>query len=334
MFWAFLEAAKGLGHVRPNPPVGAVIVKNGAVIGMGRHHRAGSAHAEVMALRSAKRHGNDVRGATIYTTLEPCSRPGRVGACTDAIAAAGLKRVVYGAVDPNPVNRGRAARVLARQGIACDFIEDDCGIRRKCEKLIQAFTKHVQTGLPFVTVKIALSLDGKICDDKGRAKWISGEKARALTWLYREAADVIMVGAETIRKDNPSLLSHGKRNDDLVRVIVSASGKLPKNARVFTDGCNETLVMKPDSRGLRGVLEDLGKRGFSWVFCEGGLKLATALAEEGLVDEWVTVLAPCVIGRRPIERKIVFAQPISVVCGEDVVVRLDRKSNRKGRSLR
>ena len=287
-----LELAKrGEGHTRPNPPVGAVIVKGGKIIGEGWHKRCGGDHAEVAAIRDALKRGNSTKGATIYVTLEPCSKPGRVGACTDAIVAAGLKRVVYGSVDPNPTNRGRAKRVLAKAGILCEQIESE-KVVRVCDYLIRGFRKHVTTGMPYVTVKIALSLDGRICDDRGDAKWVSSERARKTTGKLRERVDAVMVGAWTVRKDDPSLLSHGRRNDDLVRVVVSRSGRLPRKAKLFTDGRNPTLVY----RDARAAIIDLGQRGMTHVLCEGGLGLATSLAKMGVVDEWITVLAPKVIG--------------------------------------
>ena len=301
--WRALELAKkGMGHTRPNPPVGAVIVKDGKIIGEGWHKRAGGDHAEVAAIKSAARRGNATKGATIYVTLEPCSKPGRVGACTDAIVTAGIKRVIYGSVDPNPVNRGRAKSVLSRAGITCECAED-CD----CDELIAPFTKYIRTGLPYVTVKLAMSLDGRICDDFGNARWISSAESRKMTGKCREQVDAIMVGAETIRRDNPSLLSHGKRNDDLIRVVVTRSGKLPKNAQIFTDGApNETRVFRVgrDAKDLKDVLRELGKTGVMHVLCEGGLKLARSLVDAGLVDEWITVLAPVVIGSRPIARAL------------------------------
>ena len=161
--------------------------------------------------------------------------------------------------------------------------------------------------MPYVTVKLAMSLDGRICDDFGNARWISSAKSRKMTGKYRERVDAIMVGAETIRKDNPSLLSHGKRNDDLIRVVVTRSGTLPKNAQVFTDGApNTTKVFRvgKDAKDLKDVLRQLGRMGVMHVLCEGGLKLARSLADAGLVDEWMTVLAPVVIGSRPIARAL------------------------------
>lgn len=309
-------ARRGEGHTRPNPPVGAVIVKGGRIIGEGWHRRCGGDHAEVAAIKDALRRARKSKpnlstlqlfnSSTLYVTLEPCSKPGRVGACTDAIIAAGIKRVVYAVPDPNPKNRGRAKRVLARAGIACERVSDR-SVRALADGLIAPFAKHVTTGLPYVTVKIAMSLDGKICDNCGDARWISSAESRKTTGRMREKVDAIMVGAETVRKDNPSLLSHGKRNDDLIRVVVMHSGKLPKNAQIFTDGApNETRVFRigKDAKDLKDVLRQLGKAGVTHVYCEGGLKLARSLADAGLVDEWITVLAPKVIGSRRIGKAV------------------------------
>lgn len=316
-------ALKGRGHTRPNPAVGAVIVKSRRIIGEGYHRRAGCAHAEVAAIQDAQKRGFSLRGATLYVTLEPCSRSGRVGACTDAIVASGLKRVVFGSIDPNPKNRGRAKRVLAKAGISCERTHS-AELIEFCDGLIRDFRKLVTTGLPFVTVKIAMSLDGRICDNHGQARWISSPVARKKTGALRTYVDAIMVGAETVRRDNPSLLSHGKRNDDLVRVVVTRSGRVPKMAQVLTDGKNPTLVYQTKG-ALREVLADLGRRGLMHVLCEGGLKLATALADEGLVDEWMTVLSPCVIGSHPISSKLIFRPMGTSDClADDVLLRYCR----------
>ena len=302
-------ALRGMGHVRPNPCVGAVVVRDGEVVGEGWHKRAGGDHAEVAALKKA---GAAARGATVYVTLEPCSRAGRVGACTDALAAAGVARVVYGVADPNPKNRGKARRALAKAGVVCERYRGDDEVLAACRELISAFSKHVATGLPFVTVKLAMSLDGRLCDDWGGSRWISSARARRFTAsTLRERSDAIMVGGETVRRDNPSLLSHGKRNDDLVRVVVSRSGNLPKDARIFTDGApNATLVFDD----ARKALEELGRMGVTSVLCEGGMKLAVSLAEAGLVDRWIAVLAPKVIGGRRISEAVKIGE---VSCLQD-----------------
>ena len=175
--------------------------------------------------------------------------------------------------------------------------------------------------MPYMTVKIAMSLDGKICDDYGNARWISSAESRKATGYLREWVDAIMVGAETVRKDNPSLLSHGKRNDDLIRVVVTRSGKLPKNAQIFTDGApNETRVFRvgKDAKDLKDVLRQLGKMGVMHVLCEGGLKLACSLADAGLVDEWISIQAPIVIGSRRLKNALRLRQTGCVEQGGDI----------------
>ena len=337
MYRALELAERGLGHTRPNPAVGAVIVKDGKIIGEGWHKKAGKDHAEVAAIKDAARRAQravgrtsrtsgtsrtDSRflgGSTLYVTLEPCSKPGRVGACTGAIVAAGISKVVYAIPDPNPKNRGKAKRALAKAGVKCECWaldrktmsrgthDEELLCRRDAvgcaRQIIAPFAKHILTGLPYVAVKIAMSLDGKICDDSGNAKWISAAESRKLTGWMRADADAIMVGAETVRRDNPSLLCHQRRNDNLVRVIVSKSGKLPKGAQVFTDGApNRTLVFDDAKKAL----VELGRMGVMSVLCEGGLKLARSLADKGLVDEWRTILAPVVIGSRPLAKATRF----------------------------
>jgi len=308
---AFAEGWKGKGHTRPNPAVGAVVVRDGVVICRGHHRRCGGDHAEVAAIKNAGRSttlkrdasknlNDNLKGTTLYVTLEPCSKPGRVGACTDAIVAAGISRVVYAVADPNPTNRGKAKRALAKHGIACELFNGDAEVTRRCRGLITDFRKHVLTGLPFVTVKIAMSLDGKICDDWGNANWISSEASRRRTNLMRSSYDAIMVGAETVRKDNPSLLARVHPNPDLIRVVISRSGKLPKDAQMFTDGKNPTVVFS----NAKSALRELGKMGVMSVLCEGGLTLARSLADAGMVDEWMTVMAPVFIGPRRIQKAI------------------------------
>jgi len=287
---AIALAWRSVGHTRPNPPVGAVVVKDGVVIGEGRHRRCGGDHAEVAALKACT---VSPKGATVYVTLEPCSKPGRVGACCDALVAAGVRRVVWACADPNPTNRGKAARMLRRAGI--DTAHGVC--ESEALELVRPFAKHVTTGLPFVTVKLAMSLDGRICDAAGAARWISSATSRRTTGRLRERVDAVMVGAETVRKDDPSLLCHTKHNSDLWRAVVSRSGRLRPTAQVFTDEAKtRTLVFSDAVEAVR----ELGRRGFLHVLCEGGFSLARSLAAEGLVDEWTTVLAPIVIGDGPL----------------------------------
>ena len=337
---AFMRRAIGLarmslGRTRPNPAVGAVVVKDGGIAGEGRHVRCGRDHAEVAAMKdAAARHGAEIlRGSTVYCTLEPCSRPGRVGACCDALAEAGVSRVVWACPDPNPKNANRAKRVLGARGIKAECWKGSRdGAKRACAEeaaeIVAPFAKFVNQGLPFITVKIAMSLDGRICDDSGDAKWISSAAARRETGRLRERVDVIMVGAETVRKDNPSLLSHGRKNPGLVRVVVTRTGNLPRKAQVFTDAARKRTVVlvvgrksvpekfarwvQPDgiasviaTKTLKGGMAVLAKSMYAMhVLCEGGLELALSLAAEGLVDEWLTVLAPKVVGHAPVAKAV------------------------------
>lgn len=311
-------AEKSRGHTRPNPPVGAVVVKNGRIVGEGRHRKCGGDHAEAAALKACS---ESPAGATVYCTLEPCSKPGRVGACCTALVAAGVAKVVWACPDPNPKNRGKAARVLRRAGIQTEcWAQSRVAERRTLAQEIfnstlRPFAKHVTTGRPFVCVKLALSLDGKICDNAGTSQWISSPASLKETATWRETADVVLVGAETVRADNPSLLCHTKRNDDLWRAVVSRSGRLPENAQIFTDAAKDrTLVY----RDVVAAIDDLGRRGFMSVLCEGGLGVARALAEAGLVDEWVTILCPIVIGNRPLAEAVRFQTLVPTCHGSDV----------------
>ena len=332
---ALALARKSLGRTRPNPAVGAVVVKGGRIVGEGRHVRCGRDHAEVAAMKDAvARHGAKIlRDATVFCTLEPCSRPGRVGACCDALAAAGVSRVVWACPDPNPKNANRAKRVLGKSGIRTECWkgsrdEEKRACAEEAAEIVAPFSKFVNEGFPFVTVKIAMSLDGRICDDSGDAKWISSAAARRETGRLRQVADAIMVGAETVRKDNPTLLPRGRANSKFLRIVVTRSCNLPRKARVFTDGARKRTVVlcigksevpeklswcsQPDGIGAAVACRTL-KGGMAvvahlmqvmHVLCEGGLELARSLAAEGLVDEWLTVLAPKVVGHSPVAKAV------------------------------
>ena len=311
------EAEKGVGHTRPNPPVGAVIVKAGRIIGRGYHARCGEDHAEVAALKSCIATPKD---ATAYVTLEPCSTAGRVGACTDALMSAGIKRVEWLVADPNPKNHNLAARNFKFYGIrtrywASRMYSGYRGLYERGYNLIRPFAKVIKTGLPFVTVKLAMSMDGKICDNLGNAKWISDEEARKATLNMRDKVDCVLVGAETIRRDNPSLLlhtdiNHQDENPDLYRAVITRSGNLPKNAQIFTDIAKErTIVLNiSDTFTLRDALKSLAARGLQNILCEGGLNLARSLAAAGLVDRWMTVLCPIVIGDKPLDQALRYTE--------------------------
>src|SRR5882724_9659674 len=194
-------AQKGYGATSPNPTVGAVLVKGGKIIGRGRTAPAGGPHAEIEALRDAQKCGYQSRGATLYVTLEPCCTHGRTPPCTDAIISAGIKKVVAGATDPNPEHAGKGFKILRRAGteVVHGILGDECA------KLNEAFNHWIVQRTPFVTVKAAMTLDGKIATANGESKWITGEKSRAFGMKMRQGLDAILVGINTILADNPSL---------------------------------------------------------------------------------------------------------------------------------
>ena len=290
---ALREAAKGIGRTSPNPAVGAVIVKGGRVIAKGWHRCAGAAHAEVEALRSLK-NPRLARGATIYVTLEPCCTHGRTPPCTDAIAAAGIRRVVVGTTDPNPRHAGRAFSILKKAGIAVT-----AGIlAEECAALNAGFNKWITTGMPLVIAKAGLSLDGRLTRPCGEGPWLTSEESRADAMRLRAQVDAILVGAGTVRADNPRLTLRGLRGASARqpwRVVFTRSGRLPEAAHLFSDEHRErTLVFR--GKSLRAVLRDLGARGCTSVMIEGGGALLGSAFDARLVDRVQLYLAPLLCG--------------------------------------
>lgn len=311
-------ARRGEGHTRPNPPVGAVIVRQGRVLASGFHRRAGAAHAEVEALRAC---GEAARGATLYVTLEPCSTAGRTPPCTGEILRAGLARVVVGCEDPNPRHAGRGLALLRAAGVRVDT--GVCGA--ECRDLIAPFAKQVACGLPWVTLKLALTLDGRIADREGHSRWITAPPARAWVQRLRRRADAVMVGAGTVAADDPELRCRLRGAGETWRVIVDHAGTLPLRARVLRDEWSGHTVVattpagvralrsrlprstavrlwsfRPGAHGLlslRAVLRRLSEEtGALHVVCEGGGKLAGSLAGAGLVDTYALLYAPALLG--------------------------------------
>jgi len=251
-------AWRGYGATSPNPMVGAVLVKGGKIIGRGWHRRAGLPHAEIEALRDAQKRGRNPRGATLYATLEPCCTHGRTPPCTAAIIAAGIKRVVIGATDPNPKHAGKGFKILQRAGIEVvgSSRRDDRTAQRavptkladECAKLNEAFNHWIVHRTPFVTVKAAMTLDGKIATASGESKWITGERARARGMKLRQGSDAILVGINTILNDNPSLTmrfgtpNSGSARADreigapkLRRIVLDSMARTPLDAKVVSD---------------------------------------------------------------------------------------------------
>jgi len=310
---AFALAERGRGLTHPNPLVGAVLLKGSAVVGRGFHVGPGEPHAEAVALREA---GPAAAGATLYCTLEPCSHQGRTSPCADALVAARVARAVVALQDPNPLVDGRGLARLRAAGVAVDAGDGRWAARARGQNA--AFIKAVTTGRPLVTLKAAVSLDGKVAAAGGDARWISSLESRRMAHRLRATADAVMVGAGTVRRDDPQLTVRLTEGRDPVRVIVSSDGDLPPQAKLvttarrtptivlaerFVAGARRELeergveALEMGAGGLRVGLCLLAERGLLDVLCEGGPGLAGALLSEGLVDRLVLFVAPLLVGR-------------------------------------
>ena len=292
MHLALDQARRGVGLTSPNPPVGAVIVAQGQVIGQGFHRKAGEPHAEVEAIRDAQQnHPKLLPGATIFITLEPCSTHGRTPPCTEAIKASGLKRVVFSAQDPNPQHVGRCRDILLLAGIAVT----GGVLEAECKALIRPFAKWITTGMPYVIAKAGQSLDGRITRPTGESRLITNDSARAHGRRLRLRVDAIIVGAETVRQDNPQLTLRdggaGSAKPQPWRVVLTRSGDIPPQSHILTDEFKDrTLIFH--GKDLPEVLADLGKRGVVTVLIEGGGIILGQAFRERLVDEVYWYIAP------------------------------------------
>ncbi len=286
---ALALAERGRGKVHPNPMVGAVLVRAGRVVGEGYHRKFGQAHAEIEAIRRA---GERASGSTLYVNLEPCAHWGKTPPCAEAIVRAGLRRVVAAMQDPNPVVAGKGFRVLkrGRVSITRGILEKDA------RDLNRVFVTWAKNKRPFVTLKVASSLDGRTATITGESKWITGVEARQAGHRLRAEVDGIVVGAGTVLKDNPSLSAHGLGRNP-IRVVFAGRRRLPKHLRIFNSKA-QTWVLK-DARGkvdIRNALKDLAQRGIAHLLVEGGQTLQQSFWEAGVVDEVVWFIAPLVIG--------------------------------------
>ncbi|WP_409275235.1 bifunctional diaminohydroxyphosphoribosylaminopyrimidine deaminase/5-amino-6-(5-phosphoribosylamino)uracil reductase RibD [Neobacillus sp. SCS-31] len=309
-----LQNARALkGQTDPNPLVGSVIVNEGRIVGVGAHLQAGTPHAEIHALRMA---GEKARGGTIYVTLEPCSHHGRTGPCAEAIVQAGLKRAVIATLDPNPVVKGNGVRILQDAGI-----EVDIGIREEeSRKMNEVFNKFIVDKRPFVTLKAGSSLDGKIATHTFESKWITSEDARRDAHHLRNEHLAILVGVNTVIKDNPELTTRIPNGRNPIRVVLDSSLKIPPDSKVVTDGLAETWIFttqdadnnKEKQLRERGasvfrtagqgkvdpgeVLDILGEKLVSSVLIEGGGTVHASFIENKLVDKVILYFAPMLIG--------------------------------------
>jgi len=329
-------ARRGYGTTSPNPMVGAVLVKSGRIIGRGWHRRAGGPHAEIEALGDAQKHGRAVRGATLYVTLEPCSTHGRTPPCTEAILAAGLRRVVAGATDPNPKHAGQGFKILRSAGL--EVIRDP--LAGECERLNEAFNHWIVHRTPFVTVKAAMTLDGKIATADGESKWITGEKARAEGMRLRRGSDAILVGVNTVLADDPSLTARtpGKAGDSrpakpLRRIILDSLARTPLTARVVSDefaawttmvvsaraparrlsalARKVAVIAAPSAVGqgraaiaLPWLLAKLGSEDVSSLLVEGGGEVNASFLLGGLAQRVAFFYAPKILGGRDARKAV------------------------------
>lgn len=325
-------ARQGYGSTSPNPMVGAVLVKGGQIIGRGWHHRAGEPHGEIEAIQNATRRRNSVKGATLYVTLEPCSSHGRTPPCTDAIIAAGIKHVIVGATDPNPQHSGKGFEILRRAGIA---VTKDI-LAQECEQLNEAFNHWIVHRTPFVIVKAAMTLDGKIAAATRESKWITGAKARAFGMKLRQAADAILVGINTILADDPSLTVRGLKIEGrgaksaisnrhrLRRIVLDSQARVPLKSKVVSDSqtelttivvsesappkrvsalskCANVIVVPSAHRGLLNLpwlLKRLGSQNVTSLLVEGGGEVNGSFLLQRLAQRVAFFYAPKIVGGR------------------------------------
>ncbi len=313
-------ADRGKGLTSPNPCVGAVVVKDGRIIGRGYHKQFGGPHAEIYALRQG---GSKAKGATLYVTLEPCRHYGKTPPCVDAIISSKIKRVVAAMKDPNPLNDGKGLAILRKNGVKVEvgILADEA------RRLNEAFIKFITRKIPFVTVKVAQSLDGKIATHRGDSKWITGERAREFTHRLRSEIDAILVGVETILKDNP-LLSARPRNKSIgkikqpAKIILDSKLRTPIAAKIFSSDSPgkviiattklapkdkmealkkkgaEILIMdsKDGKVNIKSLLRKLAEEGIAHILMEGGGKVLASAFEAGIVDKVLFFIAPKIIG--------------------------------------
>ena len=287
---ALKEAMKGLGRTSPNPVVGAVLVVDGKIAAKGHHREAGAPHAEIECLRSF---GRPVPAdATLYVTLEPCSTSGRTPQCTHAIAKAGVKNLVIGAIDLNPKHAGRGIKLLQQSGVR---IRSGV-LAEQCTALNETFNKWIQTGRPFVVAKCGMSLDGRLTRRPEEARWITSPAARRHAHRLRAQMDAILIGAETLRTDNPRLTVRGVADAKQPwRIVLSQSGRVPRTAELFTDRFAErTIVLR--NKSLGALLGVLGQKRITSVLVEGGGETLGRFLDARLVDKVHIYVAPAITG--------------------------------------
>jgi len=350
-------ALKSRGKISPNPLVGAVVVKSGKIIGRGFHAKAGLAHAEINALDEA---GRKAKGATLYVTLEPCAHTGRTPPCVNRIIQSGIKEVVIGMIDPNPLNNGKGVLLLKQSNLRVRL-----GVlNEQLRKINQVFIKYITTGIPFITVKIAQSLDGRIATFTGESKWITSDKSRVFAHKIRKDYDAIMVGVNTVLRDNPRLNAVSPQKQ-LIKIIIDSNLSTPENANIFSGQSRVIIVTLPSRPGqetenrknlsakamvlevkekdgqinLRDALKKLARLHISNIIVEGGGTLIGSLFDEKLVDKILFFISPKIIGgknavssvmgkgvKRP-DQAIKLSQVKSRRLAEDLLIEANIKSS-------
>ena len=335
-------ARQGYGTTSPNPMVGAVLVKGGQVIGRGWHRKAGGPHAEIVALRDAQKRGHNPRGATLYVTLEPCCTQGRTPPCTEAIIVAGIERVIVGAVDPNPKHSGRSFKIMRRAGLVVTpgVLADECA------RLNESFNHWMIRRAPLVTVKAAMTLDGKIATASGESRWITGEPARNYGMKLRQGCDAILVGINTILQDDPSLTFRGRSKSSgnlqpsgLRRIVLDSMARTPLTAKVVSDEhaafttvvvsrrapeklvrglarCVNVLVAPLEDSALRTphsaldlrwLLRKLGAENVTSLLVEGGGEVNASFLLGGFAQRVAFFYAPKILGGRDSRKAVAGA---------------------------
>jgi len=306
-------AARGIGYTSPNPAVGCVIAKNGQVIAGDYHHQAGKPHAEALALVKA---GDGARGADLYVTLEPCCCHGRTPPCTEAIIKAGIRSVIVGTIDVNPAVNGQGIKRLRDAGI-----EVVAGVLQgECEAINRSYAKFITTGIPWVTIKYAQSLDGRIATKTGHSQWISSPDSLKFAHQMRATHDAILIGSKTANHDNPRLTVRLVKGKNPIRIVLSRQGRVKKDLQLFHDkhaatimvtGIQgrkifkkalpdiDTIILPAKSNGLdlKSLLGKLAERGITSVLIEGGSGVITSFLKQGLVDQIIVITAPILIGQ-------------------------------------
>jgi diaminohydroxyphosphoribosylaminopyrimidine deaminase/5-amino-6-(5-phosphoribosylamino)uracil reductase len=345
-------AAKGRGRTSPNPMVGAVIVSRSRIVGQGYHHRAGDPHAEVLALKAA---GKRARGGTLYVTLEPCCHTRkRTPPCVPALVESGLRRVVVAMPDPNPQVKGRGVSRLRRAGI--DVTVGCC--REESEQLNEAYIHWIKTGRPFLILKAAMTLDGKIATASGESRWITGKEARLQVHRLRSQVDAVMVGIGTVLHDDPQLTARplGNRARQPVRVILDSRLRIPLNAKVLStkvggevmivttrhadkpriedlQRLGATIVIVPAEHGrvsLNACLTELGRQGITSVLLEGGSEMNASALSAGLVHRLLLYVAPALLGGQDAKGVFGGTSPTSLT---DAILVTDIQVKRIGRDI-